>query len=62
MGYDKSMEISTHGEEEERVEAIRRKSRKRQIGRPRLRCEENINIDLREQGFGWYRMGYSGSG
>jgi hypothetical protein len=43
------MEVSTRGEEEE---AIPRKSRKRQLERPRLRCEENINMDLREQGFG----------
>jgi hypothetical protein len=30
------------------------------LGRPRRRWEDNIKLDLREIGFGWLRIGYSG--
>jgi hypothetical protein len=34
--------------------------RKRPLGRPRHRWEDNIKMDLREIGRGWLRIGTSG--
>jgi hypothetical protein len=35
---------------------------KRQLGRRRPRWEDNIKVYLRETGYGWYGLDYSGSG
>jgi hypothetical protein len=35
---------------------------KRQTGRARYKWEDNINMDLRERGWWWYRLDSSGSG
>jgi hypothetical protein len=35
---------------------------KRPLGRPRCRWEDNIRMDLRKTGWGWYGLDLSGSG
>jgi hypothetical protein len=35
---------------------------KRPFGRPKFRWEDNIRMDLREIGVGWYGLDASGSG
>jgi hypothetical protein len=35
---------------------------RRPLGRPRRRCKDNIKMDLREVGWGGYRLNRSGSG
>jgi hypothetical protein len=35
---------------------------KRPLGRPRRRCEDNIRMDVKRDGIGWYGLDSSGSG
>jgi hypothetical protein len=39
---------------------VRTPEGKREIGRPRRRCEYNIKMDLMAIGFVWLRVGLSG--
>jgi hypothetical protein len=41
---------------------VGRPKRKRPLGRPRLRWEDNIKMDLREVGIDWGELDSAGSG
>jgi hypothetical protein len=43
---------STHGGEEEYMQAIGGKARSTSLGKPKRKWEDNIKIDLREIGWG----------
>jgi hypothetical protein len=42
---------STHGSEEEYISNFGRKARKKQLGKPRSKWEDNIKADLTEKGW-----------
>jgi hypothetical protein len=39
-----------------------KKERERLLGKPKCRWEDNIKMELREIGMGWYGLDSSGSG
>jgi hypothetical protein len=54
---------STHGEKRNAYRILVGKPEgKRSLGRPIRRWEDNIKMDLREIGWGWYGLDLFGSG
>jgi hypothetical protein len=56
-------ECSTHGEKQNAYRILSGKPEgKRPLGRSRSRCEDNIEMDLREKGLGQSALNSSGLG